>query len=319
MSAAIALFLILMACSVLSVQTSHHDTTGNQQNPCVNRKFFNISSGIPPYSLLLGLRKSPEVALHPFTWNIGSGKLPRKDADGYPDDNEDPVKIMGKFKNSAIYIDVGANRGTTSFPIAMMEQKHIVHAFEPIPETFDLLCISRYLNQWQLKNRIHLVEAIVSNTDGVGQIYMNIDYPDNSAVGGAHVATTNVGQHTKVVTVPTVSLDTYIRDRNITHVDFLKVDTQGHELFVFQGAEKSLRAGIIKAVYAENDLKLTGNARVNPDDIVNFMKSVGFAPYPDTSENIKVENDVVTVADKNTSVVSNIRKSTYNILWLPIG
>ena len=102
------------------------------------------------------------------------------------------------------------------------------------------------------------------------------------------------------------------------NVTLLKIDTQGHELQVLRGAEKSLRARRIQAVYAENDPGLTTAAGVNPHDILEFMASVGFMPF-------KVEQFVI-VHDTFTRVpgiepLASLDASSgagSDILWLPL-
>jgi FkbM family methyltransferase len=59
------------------------------------------------------------------------------------------------------------------------------------------------------------------------------------------------GLEFSVHTVPVITIDSVIADRGLDHVDFLKLDIEGHELFALRGAVQSLSARRIKALSFE--------------------------------------------------------------------
>lgn len=54
-----------------------------------------------------------------------------------------------------------------------------------------------------------------------------------------------------VRTVPVIMIDNLIADKCLDHVDFMKMDIEGHELFALRGAIQALSAGRIKALSFE--------------------------------------------------------------------
>jgi hypothetical protein len=52
-------------------------------------------------------------------------------------------------------------------------------------------------------------------------------------------------------TVPVTTLDSLAEARGINRVDYLKLDTEGHELWILKGARNLLEAGRIKALTFE--------------------------------------------------------------------
>ena len=59
------------------------------------------------------------------------------------------IKISDTFKKCKIetlYLDIGANVGTTSLPVAIHNKNIEVHAFEPNPKIFQSLEINKSLN-----------------------------------------------------------------------------------------------------------------------------------------------------------------------------
>jgi len=73
-----------------------------------------------------------------------------------------------------------------------------------------------------------------------------------------------------VETINIQTLDTYCDENNITFINLLKVDVEGHELAVFKGAQKMLsehRIGCIQFEYGGCNL----DARVYLLDIWNYL------------------------------------------------
>lgn len=59
------------------------------------------------------------------------------------------------------------------------------------------------------------------------------------------------GHQFSVYTVPVITIDSLIADKGIHHVDFMKMDIEGHELFALRGAIQSLSERRIKALSFE--------------------------------------------------------------------
>ena len=71
--------------------------------------------------------------------------------------------------------------------------------------------------------------------------------------------------------VQTIKLDNYIKEKKINNIDLLKIDTEGHELNVLKGSEKSFDDKIIKYILIEVNLtKMYKNYKT--EDIENFLQ-----------------------------------------------
>ena len=247
------------------------------------------------------------------------------------DSDENPVKMMLKLNSSKTYLDVGANCGTTTLPVAAMKTMHRVHGFEPVPAMFNLLCASKAFGKAMYHGRLQYWHVAVTNTSTPLRLFIPADREDHAAAGrDSRVALQNLRTKSSKwrpsptpsaveLEVRSVMLDNFMETTLPLHnVTLLKIDTQGHELHVLRGAEKLLRAQRIQALYAENDPGLTTAAGVNPHDILEFMASVGFMPF-------KVEQFVI-VQDTITRVpgvepLASLDASSgagSDILWLPL-
>ena len=226
--------------------------------------------------------------------------------------------MMHELARSAVYVDVGANCGTTTLPVAAMSQLHTVHGFEPVPAMFDLLCASKRLGRRQYA-RLHYHNAAVSNVTGSQKFFIPIGREDNAAFGpDERVALKNVVARVKELDVKSVTLDDFISSELVKVVSLLKIDTQGHELFVLKGAEQSLRSKVIQAVIAENDVHLMESAGVNPAEIQAFMQSCGFLPF--NLDQYRVLNDTFVKVQGSSPLLGltppHLPVAT-DVLWLP--
>ena len=72
------------------------------------------------------------------------------------------------------------------------------------------------------------------------------------------------------------TIDNYLQNNKIDHVDLLKLDVQGAEHKIFEGASNSLRAGKIKHIYLELITGRTYTGQKSLSDYMSFFESIGF-------------------------------------------
>jgi FkbM family methyltransferase len=160
-------------------------------------------------------------------------------------------------------VDIGANIGIyTCFFSKLTTQSGCVYAFEPAPSNFKHL----RENAEHFPN-VSLNQAAVGNSNGTIRLFysdeLNVDH-----------RTFDGGDGRKGIDVPVVSLDEYFTAGH--RIDLIKIDVQGYELSVLQGA---------KRVLAENhDVKLLMEfwpyglvkAKVAPAKVIELINSFGF-------------------------------------------
>ena len=149
-----------------------------------------------------------------------------------------------QLRNSAVMIDVGANTGSFSLLPAILPGL-FVEAFEPLPTTFSML--KRNVEVNQIARHVHLHQMAVSSEPRAN---MALQVPsDYHSKGGGSISTLGMtadrivnesrrsggdGNFTSV-SVPVTTLDASLPV--IQHIDLLKVDVEGWELFVLRGAK----------------------------------------------------------------------------------
>jgi FkbM family methyltransferase len=155
------------------------------------------------------------------------GVLPLLQAGGIYEEYE-----TGLFK-SLLGPGIGANIGHYSLIAARMvgDTGH-VYSFEPDPHNYDLLTRNIGLNDF---TNVTALNMAVSNMKGSMTLYL-----DKYNLGGHSMSSENVLIAAGEVEVETVTLDDFFYDGRDGRVDVIKMDTQGAEGFIVEGAERLL-------------------------------------------------------------------------------
>lgn len=119
-----------------------------------------------------------------------------------------------------IVLDIGAHVGTTVIPLAKSSRK--VHAFEPVSENRKYLY--KNLEQNGITN-VQVHECALGAKNGT----VTMITPDSANTGAFEIKEGGA--------VPLKTLDSL----NLGQVDFIKIDVEGHEPEVFEGAKNTIK------------------------------------------------------------------------------
>jgi FkbM family methyltransferase len=142
------------------------------------------------------------------------------------------------------YVDVGTNIGVVASSMAtQLGTRGKVFAFEPSPDTMRLAASTVALNGL---DNVTLFNAAVSDSDG--ELVFQTT-PGNSAIASPRRHNFGLLNEWQEVTVPAVRLDTLHAAGELEGVTLLKIDVEGHELSVLQGATGFIGAALPTVVY----------------------------------------------------------------------
>jgi FkbM family methyltransferase len=136
-----------------------------------------------------------------------------------------------------MFFDVGANEGDYCQMLLKQFPTAFVHAFEPQPANY-----SRFLAHDFPADRVKCHSVALGASRSSLTLY---DYAGDS--GSSHASLyrasiTEFHQRSAVaLEVPVETLDDVATSEGIEYIDFLKIDTEGHELAVLSGASRLLR------------------------------------------------------------------------------
>ena len=153
-----------------------------------------------------------------------------------------------KTKTQITLFDIGGNVGDYTQmlfnQVKDITQNVTIHVFEPTQYCFDKLS-----NRFDDK-RVVLNKAACSNSTGGGVIYY-----DSQGSGLASMYQRNLKLHNIELSmkeeIKTKRLDEYIEENDIMHIDFMKVDVEGHEMCIFEGMGRYLNSDFVDYIQFE--------------------------------------------------------------------
>lgn len=192
--------------------------------------------------------------------------------------NSDPQKDafqtqQDHVKNPKTIFDVGANRGWVTKRYAEMYPNAVIHAFEPC---------QAFSQDFQTANNgnknIRLVNKALSDKTESTILFVNSSPDTNSLYQPIEIGASsdksckNLGQ----ITVLTDTVDHYCKVEGIKEIDILKMDTQGSELAILQGAKTLLENKRITLIYTEAYFQPQYQGQPLLYDIANYLKEYGY-------------------------------------------
>jgi FkbM family methyltransferase len=165
----------------------------------------------------------------------------------------DPLTDVKTIRGGEIrcVFDVGANVGQSAALFSDVFPAATVHSFEPDPESYRQL--QRVAASYP---RVSAINAAVGDREGDATFYVNEFRQTNSLLKAAgNAGQFLVGTHgldlRSEIQVQVLTLDGYCADHGIEHIDLLKLDTQGYELKVLDGASGLLGRQAVPLIYLE--------------------------------------------------------------------
>lgn len=160
---------------------------------------------------------------------------------------------LAKIKQIKTVIDIGANIGSFSMLINDLYPRSTIHAFEPIPSTFNCLQSNLGPNKRIITNNLG-----ISSKNG----WTTMKHNPNKSVISSIVKKGNIK-------VKLTTIDSYIEKNNIKFIDLLKIDAEGHELEVLKGAKKTLS----KTKYLLLEVTVKNNKNYTFSELISHLYS----------------------------------------------
>jgi FkbM family methyltransferase len=236
------------------------------------------------------------IGIHQVLWSVPNYKHTQhwiNDAKnkGYVRDEaimEWPSLLAKQLTLPSLFIDIGANVGTISLPVAGIG--HTVIAVEPVLYNVALLCESMMLNGFG--DGYHLLAGAASDRWLNGTIWVPEDNRQDNAAISEHLAIKNIGGKAHAQATIFFPLQDYLNrmEYPIGGLKIVKLDTRGSELFALKGLEKTFKKSNNLVVIVENDRGLTTAAGVPQTAVYEFMHGLGFEAYCDIEFTVSKDN-----------------------------
>jgi FkbM family methyltransferase len=200
-----------------------------------------------------------------------------------------------RLDDPRIIFDVGANHGvfaqaaSTCFPDAM------VFLFEPLPSLRPALesLAAHYRDRWRFQSMAlgactgHLPFHIDPADDGIGS-FVGFSESYDDLYRKSHTGALP-GRVPTTVDIPIETLDNFCECQGIEQIDLIKIDVEGFEFAVLDGASKMLPN--TAAIIVETSLVRTGEGKPAPlSNMISRLTNAGFyivALYPSFAQDLK--------------------------------
>jgi FkbM family methyltransferase len=203
-------------------------------------------------------------------------------------ERETSIAIKRLVKNNSIVIDIGANIGAHTLPIArLLNSSGKVFAIEPTSYAYSKLKENIKINK-DLKNKIQADQILLingKNTNKSNQIYSS--WPLNNEAQNKHSIHQGVLMTTEGSSNQT--LDNYLIVNKLEKIDLIKIDVDGNEFEVLSGAKKTLKRYKPPLI-----MELAPEQYEDKSDftkVVNLLLNLGYVFYS-LNEKIKFSNDI---------------------------
>jgi FkbM family methyltransferase len=157
--------------------------------------------------------------------------------------------LEATFRPGDVLYDVGANVGAYSFVAdAVVEGRGLVYAFEPGSATFAALAANILLNR--ASARIVAFQLALGAHTGL----TTLDYSSLRAGAASHrIGGAETSAPERRQTIPSFRLDELVRLFGLKPPTHVKIDVDGGELGVLEGARQTLASGSIRHMLIEID------------------------------------------------------------------
>jgi FkbM family methyltransferase len=173
----------------------------------------------------------------------------RRVVDHHRGDNDDDMRVNGevalmrqRLPSASVVFDVGANVGDWTACALAINARAEYHCFEPSAATFAAL------QQRGWPPNVRLNHGALGAANGPMTLHV---FGERLGANSLYDRRGTDARTQRLEAVAVGTVDGYCADHGIGRIDFLKLDTEGHELAVLEGASSMLRDGRIEAIQFE--------------------------------------------------------------------
>jgi FkbM family methyltransferase len=190
-----------------------------------------------------------------------------------------------------IVFDIGANIGIYSIWFAKcINGKGKVYAFEPDQENFKRLNYALSINEI---SSVMPVNVALSNSTGDAKFSIGLD-EQNALINEK----SSLSKEFQMVSTSTI--DNFCSSEQIDEINYMKIDVEGAEWFVLNGANEMLFNKRIKIIQLEINSQLL-KFNINVEQLHQYMLSFGYNLYRLKSEFKLVDTEIENLVNEESN------------------
>jgi FkbM family methyltransferase len=193
-------------------------------------------------------------------------------------EKETSQAIRRLVTNNSIVIDIGANIGAHTLPMAELVGKEgKVYAIEPTNYAYSKLTNNLLINKG-LSKRVQADQIILINNGGEGKVKdLYSSWPLSAGTKDSQRHSVHQGVLRTISGAGEMTLDDYVSMNNLVSLDLIKLDVDGNELEVLKGAKN-----VLKKMKPTLIMELAPEQYDNQNDflkVVEILVSEGYRYY----------------------------------------
>jgi len=183
--------------------------------------------------------------------------------------------LLREVKEPIIF-DVGAWHGHVSLMFRKIFPRSTVYAFEPFEESFKILKANTASDR-----SIKTFNFGLSNQEGIFTFHSNAMSGTNSLLATDESQTWGKRylETKEIIQAQFKTLDSVVETMGVSRIDLLKMDVQGAEPLVIEGASGACIQGIIRVIYSEIITLPTYRGQKRFDEALASLYNGGFDLY----------------------------------------
>lgn len=187
--------------------------------------------------------------------------------------------VMSIIKEGNTVFDIGAHSGEWNRNALSIQPNITIFAFEPIPNLIKTLH-SNFMNK-----PVSIYQLALSNENGTARFVHYPKLPELSTLHQRPEIEKRFGLTPNIFNVETIKLDTFCSENGISHIDFIKIDTEGNEWKVLLGAQDLLERQAINAIQFEYG-GCNLDSKTTLEMIYKYLTSYGYSIYRISSKGL---------------------------------
>ena len=179
---------------------------------------------------------------------------------------KDTVRFLEKeISDGIVYFDIGANIGSLGLPVLKSRKNIHYYGFEASPMVFPFLQKNLEVNNIK---KFTLINSLVHKDD-----QQSLKFYQSKWYGKSSLAPTYSHEF---VMVDSISIDQYCLEHRINQIDWMKVDVEGFELYVFEGMKNMLQSGKVKNILFEFEVWSEEAAGLKAGMAMSYLEGKGY-------------------------------------------